>query len=121
MDKVFIEDLMVRGIIGISEKERSQPQDIIVSAKLFTDISKGSSSDDINDCVNYRTVAKAIISHIQNVSRYTVEALAADIADICLQTQDVQKVKIKVEKPGAVRFSKSVGVEITRVKRNEDK
>ncbi len=121
MDKVFIEDLMVRGIIGISEKERSQPQDIVVSATLFTDISKGSSSDNIKDCVNYRTIAKAIISHIQNVSRYTVEALAADIAHICLQTQNVRKVKIKVEKPGAVRFSKSVGVEITRVKRNEDK
>lgn len=120
MDKVFIEDLMVRGIIGISEKERSQPQDIVVNATLYTDISKGSFSDDIKDCVNYRTVAKAIISHTQNVSRYTVEALAADIADICLKTQNVEKVKIKVEKPGAVRFSKSVGVEITRAKRTED-
>jgi len=117
MDKVFIEDLMVRGIIGISEKERSQPQDIVVNATLYTDISKGSSSDNINDCVNYRTVAKAIISHIQKVSRYTVEALAADIADICLKSQKVHKVKIKVEKPGAVRFSKSAGVEITRVKK----
>jgi len=95
MDKIFIEDLMVRGVIGISEKE-----------------------DDIEDCVNYRTVAKAIIAHIQKVSRFTVEALAADIADICLKTQNVQKVKIKVEKPGAVRFSKSVGVEITRAKKN---
>jgi len=118
MDKVFIEDLMVRGIIGISEKERSQPQDIIVNAALYTDISKGGSSDDIEDCVNYRTIAKAIISHIQNVSRYTVEALASDIANICLKTQNVRKVKIKVEKPGAVRFSKSVGVEITRIKKN---
>jgi len=118
MDKVFIEDLMVRGIIGISEKERSQPQDIIVNATLYTDISKGGSSDDIEDCVNYRTIAKAIISHIQNVSRYTVEALASDIANICLKTQNVRKVKIKVEKPGAVRFSKSVGVEITRIIKN---
>ena len=120
MDKVFIKDLMVRGIIGISEKERSQPQDIVVNATLYTDISEGSSSDDIEDCVNYRTIAKAIISHIQNVSRYTVEALAADIADICLKTQNVHKVKIKVEKPGAVRFSRSVGVVITRIKRTED-
>jgi len=116
MDKVFIEDLMVRGVIGISEKERSQPQDIVINATLYTDISKGSSSDDIEDCVNYRTVAKAIISHIQKVSRFTVEALAEDIAGICLKTNDVQKAKIKVEKPGAVRFSKSVGVEITRKK-----
>lgn len=116
MDKIFIEDLMVRGVIGISEKERSQPQNIVVNATLYTDISKGSSSDNIKDCVNYRTVAKAIISHIHTVSRFTVEALAEDIAGICLTNNIVQKVKIKVEKPGAVRFSKSVGVEITRKK-----
>jgi len=120
MDKVFIKDLMVRGIIGISEKERSHPQDIVVNATLYTDISNGSSSDNIEGCVNYRTVAKAIISHIQNTSRHTVEALATDLADICLKIQKVQKAKIKVEKPGAVRFSRSVGVEITRVKRKED-
>jgi FolB domain-containing protein len=70
--------------------------------------------------VNYRTIAKAIISHIQNVSRYTVEALATDIADICLKTQNVQKVKIKVEKPGAVRFSRSVGVVIIRNKTEDE-
>ena len=116
MDKIFIQDLMVRGIIGISEKERSQPQDIVVNATLYTDITEGGSSDNIDDCVNYRTIAKAIIAHIQNVSRYTVEALSADIADICLKTPRVEKVKVKVEKPGAVRFSKSVGVEIIRKK-----
>ena len=116
MDKVFIEDLMVRGIIGISEKERSQPQDIVVNVILYTNIIKGSISDNIDDCVNYRTVAKAIIKHIHEVSRFTVEALAADIAQLCLGAENVQKVKVKVEKPGAVRFSKSVGVEIIRDK-----
>ena len=116
MDKVFIEDLIVRGIIGISEKERSQLQDIVVNATLYTDISNGSASDNIDDCVNYRTISKSIIAHIQKVSRYTVEALASDIAKICLKTPMVEKVKIKVEKPGAVRFSKSVGVEIIRKK-----
>jgi FolB domain-containing protein len=114
MDKIFIKDLMVRGIIGISEKERSQPQDIVVSVIFYADITMGSESDNIDDCVNYRTISKAIIAHIQEISRYTVEALAGDIAEICLKTPKVEKVKVKVEKPGAVRFSKSVGVEITR-------
>ena len=120
MDKIFIKDLLVRGIIGISEKERSHPQDIVVNATLYTDISQASASDNIKDCVNYRTMAKAIISYIQTASRYTVEALAADIAGICLKTRNVQKVKIKVEKPNAVRFSRSVGVEIVRAKRIKD-
>ncbi len=116
MDKVFINDLMVRGVIGISDRERSQPQDIVVNVVLYTDISKGGASDKIDDCVNYRTIAKAIIAQIEKVSRYTVEALATDIAELCLQTDGIQKVRVKVEKPGAVRFSKSVGVEITRKK-----
>lgn len=118
MDKVFISDLMVRGVIGISDRERSQPQDIVINVVLYTDILKGGESDNIDDCVNYRTISKAIIAHIEKVSRYTVEALATDIASICLATDGVQKVRVKVEKPGAVRFSKSVGVEITRVKEN---
>lgn len=114
MDKVFIKDLMVRGVIGISDRERSQPQDIVINAILFTDISRGAETDNIEECVNYRTVAKAIIKHIQEVSRYTVEALAEDIAKICLANEKVHKVTIRVEKPGAVRFSRSVGVEIER-------
>ena len=119
MDKVFIRDLLVRGVIGISERERSQPQDIVVNVVMFADISKGVQTDDIQYCVNYRTAAKAIISHIQKVSRYTVEALAGDIAGICLEMEGVRKVKVRVEKPGAVRFSRSVGVEITRKKQDE--
>ncbi|HAF62196.1 MAG TPA: dihydroneopterin aldolase [Anaerolineaceae bacterium] len=114
MDKVFINDLMIRGVIGISDRERSQPQDIVVNVVLYTDITKGAASDNIEDCTNYRTITKAIIAHVEKVSRYTVEALAEDIAGICLKTVGVKKVKVRVEKPGAVRFSKSVGVEITR-------
>jgi FolB domain-containing protein len=114
MDKVFIKDLLIRGVIGISEKERSQPQDIIVNVILYTDISVGGATDDIGNCVNYRTVAKAIIAHIEKIQRYTVEALATDISVICLENPAVSKVRVRVEKPGAVRFSKSVGVEIVR-------
>jgi len=114
MDKVFIKDLLIRGVIGISEKERSQPQDIVVSVTLFTDIKKGGTTDNINDCVNYSTVAKAIFAHVEKKPRYTVEALATDISSICLENPSVNKVRVRVEKPGAVRYSKSVGVEIVR-------
>jgi FolB domain-containing protein len=119
MDKVFIDKLTVRGIIGVSERERSQPQDIVISAVMHTDISKGGETDDIQFCVNYRTVAKAIIAHVEKVSRYTVEALASDVAKLCLNMPGVEEVDVKVEKPGAVRFSNSVGVEITRRKQDE--
>ena len=116
MDKIFIKDLLVRGIIGISEAERAQPQDILLNIILFTDIRNGAKTDDINNCTNYRTITKSILAHIPQANKFTVEALAEDIAQICLENSQVIKVRVCVEKPGAVRFSKSVGVEITRKK-----
>jgi FolB domain-containing protein len=114
MDQVLIKDLLIRGVIGISDQERSQPQDIVINVVIFTDITSASKSDSINDCVNYRSMAKKIIALVEKGERYTVEALAADIARLLLEESGVQKVRVRVEKPGAVRFSRSVGVEIER-------
>lgn len=121
MDKVFIQDLHVRGVIGVTDKERENPQDIVCNITIYTDISKGGETDNIEFCVNYRTVAKKIFSHVEKISRFTVEALATDIARLCLEFETVQEVTVKVEKPGAVRFSKSVGVEIHRERDEENK
>jgi 2-amino-4-hydroxy-6-hydroxymethyldihydropteridine diphosphokinase len=114
MDQTFIKDLLVRGIIGISERERSQKQDILINIVLFGDISKAGQSDAIEDCINYRTVAKKTIAYVERAARYTVEALASDLARLCLEEPGVEGVRIRVEKPGAVRFAHSVGVEIER-------
>jgi FolB domain-containing protein len=115
MDQVFIHDLIARGIIGINERERENPQNIRINIILFTDIRKAGGSDDIADCVNYRTVAKKAQAHAETAGRWTVEALATDLARLCLKEPGVQGVRVRVEKPGAVRFSNSVGVEIERV------
>jgi len=114
MDQVFIKDLLIRGVIGISEKEREQPQDILVNVVIMTDISKAGKTDNVEDSVNYRTVAKKILAHVEKIQRFTVEALATDISDLVLVDPNVESVRVRVEKPGAVRFSKSVGVEIER-------
>lgn len=114
MDQTFIKDLLVRGIIGISERERAQKQDILINIVLFGDISKAGQSDAIEDCINYRTVAKKTIAYVERSVRFTVEALASDLARLCLEEPGVEGVRIRVEKPGAVRFAQSVGVEIER-------
>lgn len=116
MDKVFIKDLLVRGIIGIREWEREKPQDILINVTVFTDISQAAQSDDIEYCVDYSALAKKIQHHAETAERLTVEALANDLAQICLRENLVKKVIVKVEKPGAVRFAKSVGVEIERTR-----
>lgn len=116
MDKIIIRDLLARGPIGISEKERMSPQDILVNAELYTDTRKAAESDSIDDCVNYSTMVKKIIELAAVNKRKTVEAFAQDIADKCLANKNVVKAVIRVEKTSAVRFVKSVGVEIERSK-----
>jgi FolB domain-containing protein len=114
MDKVFIKDLNARGIIGINDWERKKKQDILLNITMFTSLNKAGITDDISDSVNYRTIAKKVLSHAESAARFTVEALAHDLANICLEDQKVNKVIVRVEKPGAVRFATSVGVEIER-------
>jgi FolB domain-containing protein len=114
MDQVFIKDLRARGIIGINPEERVNPQDIMISITIFTDTHRAAETDSIQDCVNYRTIAKKVQAHAESAKRLTVEALANDLATICLEEPRVEKVRIRVEKPGAVRFASSVGVELER-------
>ena len=116
MDKIIIRDLLARGPIGISIEERMNPQDILINAELYTDTRNAALSDSIEDCVNYSTVAKQILELAAENKRKTVEAFAQDIADMCLANPLVEKAVIRVEKTTAVRFTKSVGVEIERTK-----
>lgn len=117
MDKVIIKDLLARGIIGINNWEREKPQDILINIILFGDLSRAGETDDITDCINYRTISKQAQAHAETAQRFTVEALAADIARLCLEQERVERVRVRVEKPGAVRFAGSVGVEIERDKK----
>jgi FolB domain-containing protein len=115
MDKVIIRDLLARGIIGINDWEREKPQDILINITAFTDTRRAAESDKIEDCLDYRRLAKKVQAHAESAARLTVEALANDLANLCLQEKDVQKVIVRVEKPGAVRFARSVGVEVERM------
>jgi FolB domain-containing protein len=114
MDKVIIKDLVARGVIGVNDWEREILQDILINIVAYTDTRRAAETDDIEDCVNYKTLAKKVQSHAESAARFTVEALANDLAKLCLEEKNVQKVLVRVEKPGAVRFAKSVGAEIER-------
>ncbi len=114
MDKVIIRDLVARGIIGINDWEREKPQEILINIEIGTDLRQAGQTDDIQHTVNYRTIAKKTLRHAETAARQTVEALAEDIAQICLSEPGVHRASVRVEKPGAVRFARSVGVEIER-------
>jgi FolB domain-containing protein len=87
---------------------------VLLNITLFGDLSAAGESDQIEDTINYRTVTKEIIKHVESSKRFTVEALASDVARICLKEKGVLRARVRVEKPGALRFARSVGVEIER-------
>lgn len=117
LDRVIIRNLLVRGIVGINPDERENRQDILVNVTMWADTRPAAASDSIDDAVNYRTVSKAIIAHIEQSEPYLVERLAADLVQICFETDSrVQAVELTVEKPGALRFADSVGVTIYRTR-----
>lgn len=114
MDTIFIRDLIVRGIIGVNAWERERPQDFIINIDLDTNVERAGITDNIADSVDYQTVSDSVSNHASTVGRLTVEALAADVAEIVLADSRVDRVRVRIEKPGAVPGSRSVGVEIER-------
>lgn len=117
MDKIIVKDLLLRGIIGINPDERVKAQDILINVVMFADINAAAASDNIADAVDYKTITKSIIRHVENSSDFLVEKLVTDIARLILAATDqVTKVQVRVEKPGALRFARSVGIEIERTR-----
>jgi FolB domain-containing protein len=114
MDKILIRNLHIQGILGVNESERETKREIIINLEVFTDSHKAGISDSLDDCVDYSSLAKEITSLVEHAQRYTVEALAEDIARLCLEHEDVLKITVRVEKPGAIRNADSVGIKITR-------
>ena len=114
MDKIIISNLHAHGIIGVYEHERTQPQNMLINITLYADTRKAAQSDDLADCINYDALSQKIRQHAETAQRLTVEALADDIAGLCLKEMGVKKVRVRVEKPDALSFVDRVGVEIKR-------
>lgn len=114
LDQIQIHDLLLRTIIGINDEERRNKQDVLINITLWADTRAAGQSDAIDDAVNYRTIAKRVITLVEESQFFLVEKMAAEIATICLGDPRVERARVRVEKPGALRFARSVGVEIER-------
>jgi len=113
-DFIDIKDLFLRTIVGINPEEREQKQDVLINLRLWTDLSAAGCRDQIDETLNYRTVCKQVIQAVENSQFFLVERLAQEVADVCLKHDRVDRVRVSVEKPGALRFARSVGVVIER-------
>lgn len=113
-DQIHIRDLSLRTIIGVNDDERVNRQDVLVNITLHADVSEAGRTDDLEQTVNYREIAKRVIALVEQSRFFLVERMAEEIASTCLEDSRVQMVDVTVEKPGAVRFARSVGVTIRR-------
>jgi FolB domain-containing protein len=113
-DRICICDLLARCILGINDGERREKQDVLINLVVYTDLRKAGKSDRIEDTVDYRALKKRVLAMVETSQYFLEEALAEAVAELCLDTPGVRQVEVRVEKPNALRFARSVAVEITR-------
>lgn len=117
MDIVYIRELEIETIIGIYDWEREQKQIVSMDLEMGTDNRAAASSEDINQALDYKAVAKRLIDFVESSEFFLVETMAEKIAEIIMQEFSVPWIKLRVGKPGAVTGSKDVGVIIERGKK----
>ncbi len=120
MDIVYIRDLRIETIIGIFDWEREVKQVVSLDLEMAHDIQKAAETDDIQHTLDYKSVAKRLISFIESSEFLLVERMADEIARIVLEEFSVPWLRLRVSKPGALRGSKDVGVIIERGNKPSD-
>jgi len=120
MDKIFLTALTTETVIGIFDWEREVKQAISIDLEMSADIRRAARSDTIAATLNYKAVAKRVLAFVQDSRYQLVETLAEEVARMVLREFPVEWVRLTLHKPGAIRFSKDVGVVIERVRADLD-
>lgn len=113
-DRIELREISARGVIGLGDAERREKQEILISVSLDADLSRAGESDRIEDTINYSVIKRRIISYVESSRLRTLEALASRLARVCLAEPIVERATVRIAKPAAERFARSVAVEITR-------
>jgi dihydroneopterin aldolase/D-erythro-7,8-dihydroneopterin triphosphate epimerase len=116
MDIIHIRDLTLRTFVGIYPEEKEKKQDVILNIDMYTNLTSACKSDRIEDTVDYKAIKLEIIKKVESSTFNLIEHLASTVADICLANKEVLKTVVTVDKPGALRFARSVAVTIERDK-----
>lgn len=114
MDRIYLRDLRLSCIIGVNDWEREVPQTVKIDLDLELDLSEAGSKDDLQLSVDYKLIRDRVEAMVTESRFFLLEALAERIAQACLAEHRVRSVQVRVEKPGALRAARTVGVEISR-------
>lgn len=114
MDKIIISDLSLRAVIGVYPEERREKQDVVLNIELECDLRAAGGSDDLTDTIDYKNLKKSILALLERSRFQLIESIAEAVAGLCLEDTRIMAVRIRVDKPGALRFARTVAVEIER-------
>lgn len=120
MDTIFLKELTTETVIGMFDWEREIKQTVALDLELEVDLRPAARSDSIEDGVNYKTVASRVLGFVQQSRFQLVETLAEEVARLVLREFPVERVRLAVHKPGAIRFLSDVGVRIERTRADLD-
>lgn len=116
MDTIYLTDLKIETVIGIFEWERRVRQTVSIDLEMSTDVARAAHTDSIADALDYKAVAKAVIELVENSSFQLVETLAERVAELIISQFGVAQVRLRVNKRGAIRGARDVGVVIERTR-----
>ena len=118
MDIIYLHDLRIDTVIGVFDWERRVRQTVILDLDMAADIRRAAASDDLADTLNYKAVAKRLIEFVAHGEFQLVETLAERVAELVINEFAVPWLRLRVNKQGAVRGARDVGVIIERGVRN---
>jgi 7,8-dihydroneopterin aldolase/epimerase/oxygenase len=119
-DRIYLRDLRTETIIGIYDWERKIRQTVSFDFEFPADVRRAAKTDQIEDTLNYKSVAKRVLAFVETSEYHLVETLAEEVARLILKEFSVEWVRVNLNKPGAVRGSRDVGVMIERSRADLD-
>jgi len=117
LDQVSVQALRIPCVIGTTEAERARKQEVLVSFTLQVDLRRAGGSDRLEDTVDYGELAARVTALLEASSFHLLEALAEEVAAVCLRDPRVRRVEVEARKPRAVPLAASAGVRIVRERR----
>lgn len=114
MDTIYLHGLEIETIVGIWDWERQIPQRVVIDLDMGTDIARAAASDDIADTLNYKDVSKRVQALVLERRFRLVESMAEGVARMLLDDFDIPWVRVRINKPGAIRGARDVGVIVER-------
>lgn len=120
MARIRVKDLRLRTYIGIKEEEINNKQDVLINLTILYPAIEAVRDNDIEHALNYRTITKAIIQHVEGNRFALLERLTQELLDLIMENPAVRYAEVEVDKPHALRFAESVSITLTAHRDPED-